>query len=72
MLGSDKTHLTVFAGDKKAWPVYLTIGNIKSTLRSKPSHRCWVIIAYIPIAKWKDSNKDIHGILEDRFFHQCL
>jgi hypothetical protein len=25
---SDATHLTNFAGDKKAWPVYMTIGNL--------------------------------------------
>jgi hypothetical protein len=24
---SDATHLNNFAGDKKAWPVYMTIGN---------------------------------------------
>jgi hypothetical protein len=28
ILVSDKTQLTQFGGDKKAWPVYLTIGNI--------------------------------------------
>jgi hypothetical protein len=28
ILASDKTNLTTFSGDKKAWPVYLTIGNI--------------------------------------------
>ncbi|KAF8550905.1 hypothetical protein OG21DRAFT_1524817 [Imleria badia] len=28
ILASDKTELTRFRGDKTAWPVYLTIGNI--------------------------------------------
>ena len=28
ILPSDKMSLSVFSGDKKAWPVYLTIGNI--------------------------------------------
>ncbi|CAG8741761.1 7144_t:CDS:2, partial [Acaulospora colombiana] len=41
LLGSDKTHLTVFAGDKKAWPLYLSIGNIKSSVRNKPRNRAW-------------------------------
>lgn len=27
----DKTHLSNFSGDKSAWPVYLTIGNIKKS-----------------------------------------
>jgi hypothetical protein len=34
ILSSDKTQLSHFRGDKSAWPVYLTIGNIaKSTRR---------------------------------------
>jgi hypothetical protein len=28
ILASDKTQLMAFGGDKKAWPVYLTISNI--------------------------------------------
>jgi len=27
---SDATHLTNFSGDKKAWPVYMTIGNLST------------------------------------------
>jgi len=70
-LGSDKTHLTVLAGDKKAWPVYLSIGNLKSTICNKPSNHAWVLIGYIPIVKFED-HKDICGTLENRLFHQCL
>ncbi|KIK15871.1 hypothetical protein PISMIDRAFT_16209 [Pisolithus microcarpus 441] len=33
ILSSDKTSLSVFSGDKKAWPVYLTIGNISKDIR---------------------------------------
>ena len=33
ILASDKTHLTQFRGDKTAWPVYLTIGNIAKAKR---------------------------------------
>ncbi|KAI6021999.1 hypothetical protein EDC04DRAFT_2869790 [Pisolithus marmoratus] len=32
ILSSDKTSLSVFSGDKKAWPMYLTIGNISKDL----------------------------------------
>ena len=28
LLASDKTDLTNFSGDKPAWPVYMSIGNI--------------------------------------------
>ncbi|KAF8170150.1 hypothetical protein BJ912DRAFT_1025406 [Pholiota molesta] len=33
ILSSDKTHLTRFSGDKMAWPVYLSIGNIQKATR---------------------------------------
>ncbi|KIM55948.1 hypothetical protein SCLCIDRAFT_29988 [Scleroderma citrinum Foug A] len=32
ILSSDKTSLSVFSGDRKAWPIYLTIGNISKDL----------------------------------------
>ena len=31
---SDETQLTIFSGDEKAWPVYVTIGNILSRTRN--------------------------------------
>ena len=33
ILATDKTQLTAFSGDKQAWPVYLTIGNIDKKIR---------------------------------------
>ncbi|KAF8458588.1 hypothetical protein BGX38DRAFT_1085046, partial [Terfezia claveryi] len=35
LLASDQTHLTNFFGDKKLWLLYISIGNIKSTIRNK-------------------------------------
>ena len=32
---SDATHLTNFSGKKKAWPIYMTIGNLSATARMK-------------------------------------
>lgn len=46
---SDGTHLTNFSGDKKAWPVYLTIGNITSETRNKPSNYAMVLLALLPV-----------------------
>ena len=33
---SDATHLSNYAGDKKEWPIYMTVGNLSSELRQKP------------------------------------
>jgi len=46
---SDTTHLTNFSGDKKAWPIYITIGNIKSAVRNKPSAMALILLALLPV-----------------------
>ncbi|KAG8756916.1 hypothetical protein FRC14_002533 [Serendipita sp. 396] len=71
LLGSDKAHLTEYSGDKSAWPLYLSIGNIRARICNKPSMKCWVLIAYIPIPTFKDP-KPQHTALQHRLFHQCL
>ena len=43
ILSSDKTQLTQFRGDKSAWPVYLTLGNIsKSKHQSTCNNINWI------------------------------
>jgi len=49
ILMSDGTHLSNFAGDKKEWPVYMTIGNLSSKLGQLPSTHCVVMVALLPI-----------------------
>ena len=49
LLASDETHLTNFSGDKKLWPVYMSIGNIRSTIRNTPTMHAWIPIALLPI-----------------------
>ncbi|KAH0604492.1 uncharacterized protein H6S33_006869 [Morchella sextelata] len=46
---SDVTHLTNFSGDKKTWPIYMTIGNIPGKVRSKPSTKAHLLLALLPI-----------------------
>src|SRR6267143_1765911 len=46
---SDSTQLTNFSGDKKAWPIYITIGNIKSSTRNKPFNLAVLLLALLPI-----------------------
>ena len=46
---SDQTHLTNFSGDKKAWPVYLTIGNIHSQTHNSPRKMAVFLVALLPI-----------------------
>jgi len=46
---SDGTHLSNFAGDKKEWPVYMTIGNLSSMIRQMPSTNSILMVALLPI-----------------------
>ena len=66
LFGSDKTHLTNFSGDKAAWPLYMTLGNIKKEIRRQSSKRAWVLIALLPIPpktsrEWRDSHDLAYG-----------
>jgi hypothetical protein len=46
---SDATHLTNFCGDKKAWPVYMTIGNLSAKARMKHTMHGVLLVALLPI-----------------------
>ena len=72
ILSSDKTQLTLFQGDKKAWPVYLTIGNLSKELRRQPSAHATILISYLPVAKlhcYSDATRSLHGY---HLFHHCM
>ncbi|KAK0492660.1 hypothetical protein EDD18DRAFT_1310785 [Armillaria luteobubalina] len=47
ILSSDKTQLSTFSGDKSAWLVYLTLGNINASVQRKPSEQATILIGYI-------------------------
>src|SRR5437588_5717059 len=46
---SDQTHLTNFSGDKKVWPMYITIGNLPSTKHNKPGSIAVLLLTLLPV-----------------------
>ncbi|KAG8771009.1 hypothetical protein FRC12_003914 [Ceratobasidium sp. 428] len=78
IISTDKTKLTVFSGNQKAWPVYLTIGNISKDIRRCPSERATLLLGYLPVsnlghisnererseARWQLFHAGLESILE--------
>jgi hypothetical protein len=74
IIASDKTTLTQFGGDKTAYPVYMTIGNISKDIRRQPSSRATVLLGYIPVSKLKSFREtdEIRKVAVYRLFHDCI
>ena len=71
ILSSDKTRLTMHGGNKEAWPIYMSIGNIWAKDRNPPSNGSWVLLTYIPLAEFSDLGPRCQT-LKNCLFHQCL
>ncbi|PIL32079.1 hypothetical protein GSI_06784 [Ganoderma sinense ZZ0214-1] len=72
ILSSDKTVLSRFSGDKQAWPVYLTIGNISKSVRRQPSMHATILLGYIPYTKLDCFTKSRRALESYRLFHECM
>ncbi|KAI0726259.1 hypothetical protein C8Q72DRAFT_753967, partial [Fomitopsis betulina] len=72
ILASDKTQLSTFSGDKQAWPVYITIGNIDKETRRQPSKRATVLLGYLPVTKLLCFEGKDRQAMGYRLFHYTM
>ncbi|EGO04825.1 hypothetical protein SERLA73DRAFT_38036, partial [Serpula lacrymans var. lacrymans S7.3] len=68
IIATDKTQLTQFSGDKSAYPVYLTLGNILKAIRCKPSQHACIWIGYLFVTKLSKEE----SIQTQRLFHSSI
>ncbi|KAG8724348.1 hypothetical protein FRC09_019797 [Ceratobasidium sp. 395] len=54
IFATDKTQMTKLSGNQSAYPVYMTIGNISKSIRSKSSKHATVIVGYLPVDSFAD------------------
>ncbi|KAF8443742.1 hypothetical protein L210DRAFT_3395516 [Boletus edulis BED1] len=70
ILASDKTELSQFKGDKTAWPMYLTVGNLSKDVCHEPSQHASVLLGYLPVSKLASfENNSVAGY---QLFHYCM
>ncbi|KAI0681780.1 hypothetical protein BC835DRAFT_1409671 [Cytidiella melzeri] len=72
ILSSDKTRLSQFCGDKSAWPVYLTIGNLAKDARRSPSMHGTILIGYIPVRKFDCFSEQKRSLARYQAFHAAM
>ena len=71
-IASDKTNLTRFSGDKYAWPVYITVGNIDKATRRKTSENAVILLGYLPVAKLDKIRTSERSSIQHQLFHNCM
>ena len=72
IIGSDKTNLTRFSGDKFAWPVYISVGNISKATRRKTSRNATILLGYLPVSKLSKILPSARSATQHQLFHNCM
>jgi len=74
IIATDKTQLTQFSGNKSAYPVYLTVGNLPKAVRRQPSQNSCILIAYLSVEKVNRSKMTEleHRSRVQRIFHESM
>lgn len=74
IIATDKTQLTQFSGNKSAYPIYLTIGNIPKAIRRKPSKKACILIGYLSVEKInrKEMTDRAYRSKIQRLFHESM
>ncbi|KIO21131.1 hypothetical protein M407DRAFT_29239 [Tulasnella calospora MUT 4182] len=64
--------LSTFGGDKTAYPVYLTLGNIPKQIRREPSQRATILLGYLPVPWLACCSSTTQQLKGYEVFHTCM
>ena len=59
-------------GNRVAYPLIISIANMKMSHRVKGSHHAFQLLGLLPVAKFMHSNKRARSLLQDHLTHWCL
>ncbi|EUC54041.1 hypothetical protein RSOL_027710, partial [Rhizoctonia solani AG-3 Rhs1AP] len=73
IIATDQTTLSVMCGGQKAYPVYVTFGNLDKDWRRKPSKHGMYLLGYLPVDAFEDvPNKDERQRLKADLVHRAM
>ena len=59
-------------GHRSAYPLLISLANIRKSICMKNSNGSFLLLALLPIAKFINPNRRICSLLHDRLIHTCL
>ncbi|KAJ7481071.1 hypothetical protein B0H11DRAFT_1724567 [Mycena galericulata] len=72
ILSSDKTQLTSMTGNRSAYPMLISMADLDMDFRMKACHHAFLLLALLPIPKFREKDAEIRGVLANRLFHAVL
>ncbi|KAG0643778.1 hypothetical protein HOY80DRAFT_868869, partial [Tuber brumale] len=60
LFASDKTYLINFSGDKAAWPIYMSISNIRKDIQQQSSEHARILVAFLLNPLMNPKSSEIH------------
>ena len=74
ILSADETNLSVFSGNSKAHPVYITLANILADVRNKTSMRAVLTAGLIPSIPVTEAEKTslVYKVAATKLIADCL
>ena len=72
ILSSDKTTISAMTGDRVAYPLLISLANIKIKYRMKGLLHAFQLLVLLPVAKFLHHHLQCQSLLHDHLTHWCL